>query len=426
MTTAAEFPEVLQPLFEPKRYKVLYGGRGGAKSWGVARALLLIAASRPTRILCARELQKSIADSVLKLLAEQIVGLGLSDFFEVQKTAIIGKNGSTFAFGGLRHNATGLKSFEGVDIVWVEEAQNVSKGSWDILIPTIRKNGSEIWISFNPELDTDETWVRFVKDETPEYRDMAWVQRIIWSDNPWFPETLDKERRTLQARDPVAYLTVWDGHCRQTLDGAIYAAEIIAATSAGRITRVPYDATKPVHTFWDLGWSDKTSIWFAQAIGFEYRIIDFLQDSQKTVQHFLTELQGRGYVYGTDYLPHDAQAKTLASGGRSIEQIMRAAGRTVNIIPRLAVADGINAARTMFANCWFDQDKCADGLQALRRYRYDVDQATGQMSREPLHDENSHAADAFRYLAVSLRAPTAKKKAGPLPPSRSGGTSWMG
>ncbi len=426
---AIEFPEALDFLFEGARYKVLYGGRGSGKSWGVGRALLAIGSEKPTRILCAREFQNSIEDSVLKLLGDQVDGMGLSNFYEVQKKAIIGANGSSFAFAGLRHNASKLKSFEGVDIVWVEEAHNVSKASWDVLIPTIRKSGSEIWIVFNPELDTDETWKRFVKDPPPEFKDgkrYSFVRKVGWRDNNWFPAELEAERTELQRKDPVAYQTVWEGHCRQTLDGAIYAAELLAATSADRITRVPYDPTKPVHTFWDLGWADKTSIWFAQAVGFEYHVIDFIQDNQKTLQHFLTMLQGRGYVYGTDYLPHDAQNKTFASAGRSIEQMMRAAGRTVHILPRLGVADGINAARTIFPNCWFDADKCADGLQALRRYRYDVDQATGQMSREPLHDENSHAADAFRYLAVSLRAPTAKKKAAAPPPGRSGGTSWMG
>ena len=291
-----EFPEALDCLFEGARYKVLYGGRGSGKSWGVARALLAIGAQKPTRVLCAREFQNSIEDSVLKLLGDQVDGMGLVPFYEVQKKAIIGANGSSFAFAGLRHNASKLKSFEGVDVVWVEEAHNVSKASWDVLIPTIRKAGSEIWIVFNPELDTDETWKRFVKDPPPEFKDgkrYSYVRKVGWRDNHWFPTELEAERTELQRKDPVAYQTVWEGHCRQTLDGAIYAAELLAATASDRITRVPYDATKPVHTFWDLGWADKTSIWFAQAVGFEYRVIDFLQDSQKTVQHFLTELQGR-------------------------------------------------------------------------------------------------------------------------------------
>ena len=163
MTTAnAEFPEKLQFLFEPSRYKVLHGGRGGAKSWGVARALLIKGAASPLRILCARELQNSIVESVHHLLQTQIDALKLESFYEVQNQLIRGLNGTEFIFAGLKQNITRIKSFEAVDIVWVEEAQTVSKKSWDTLIPTIRRDNSEIWITFNPELDTDETYQRFV------------------------------------------------------------------------------------------------------------------------------------------------------------------------------------------------------------------------------------------------------------------------
>src|SRR4051812_34892746 len=159
----AKFPAKLQFLFKPKRYKIAYGGRGGAKSWGFARALLILGAQRTLRILCARETQKSIADSVYKLLCDQISDLGLSQFYEITKTNIRGANGTEFTFAGIRQSSVGdIKSYEGCDICWVEEAQIVSKRSWEILIPTIRKDGSEIWISFNPDLETDETYKRFV------------------------------------------------------------------------------------------------------------------------------------------------------------------------------------------------------------------------------------------------------------------------
>jgi phage terminase large subunit len=150
LTVNAEFPEKLACLFKPNRYKVLYGGRGGAKSWGIARALLIMASNKPLRILCARELQMSIRDSVHKLLSDQIETLQLSGFYEIQNSSIKGLNGSEFSFAGLRSNVAQIKSYEGVDICWVEEAQTVSKGSWNVLIPTIRKDGSEIWVSFNP------------------------------------------------------------------------------------------------------------------------------------------------------------------------------------------------------------------------------------------------------------------------------------
>jgi len=410
-------PPKLEPLFTPKRYKILHGGRGGSKSWGVARALLILGAQNPIRILCAREYQNSIKDSVHKLLSDQITALGLETFYSIQNAAILGKNGTEFGFQGLKHNTVNLKSWEGADICWVEEAQTVSKHSWDILIPTIRKEGSEIWVTFNPELETDETYQRFVVDPPPN----AWVEKINYTDNPWFPSVLEDERKELERRDHDAYLNVWEGHCRQTLDGAIYAKEIRDATQDKRICKVPYDRTKPVSTFWDLGWSDKTSIIFAQAVGFEYRVIDFLEDRHRDINYYLKELKDRPYVYDIDWLPHDANSKTLQTG-RSVKQLMQAAGRKVNVIPAVKVEAGINAARTIFTQCYFDENKCTDLLNHLRRYRYDINQDTGQYSKNPLHDEHSHAADAFRYLALSLQTKQEKKE--PQQMAVAGG--WMG
>ncbi|SHL42479.1 phage terminase large subunit [Nitrosospira sp. Nsp11] len=393
----AEFPEKLEFLFHPARYKCLYGGRGGAKSWGVARALLIQAAASPLRILCAREFQNSIVESVHHLLQSQISSLKLDSFYEIQNATIKGANGSEFVFAGLRNNVTKIKSFEGIDRVWVEEAQTVSKSSWDTLIPTIRKDGSEIWLTYNPELETDETHQRFVVKPQPD----SVVVKINWDDNPWFPETLRKEKDSLKERDPDAYQNVWQGNCRVTLDGAIYAKELRQAQEEGRIRNVPYDSTKQVHTFFDLGWADNTSIWFAQTIGGEFRLIDFYTNSQQSIQHYVAVLQNRGYIYGTDYLPHDARARSLATG-RSVEEIMTSVGRKVQIVPNLSVFDGINAARTVFNRCYFDEQKCSEGLQSLRRYRYDVDPDSKQFSGRPLHDFHSHAADAFRYFAVAI------------------------
>ena len=161
-------PAVFARLFEPHRYKVAYGGRGGAKSWAFADALLTIAMQRPVRVLCARELQRSIRDSVHRLLADRIRARGLDNFFEVTDSAIRCATGSAFGFAGLRHNAAELKSYEGVDICWVEEGQKVSRESWDILIPTIRREGSEIWISLNPDGPNDPTYTDFVLNPPPD------------------------------------------------------------------------------------------------------------------------------------------------------------------------------------------------------------------------------------------------------------------
>jgi len=395
--TVISLPDSMQMLFEPSRYKVLYGGRGGGKSHSMAKALLVQGMEKRHRVLCAREFQASISDSVHKLLSDQIHELGLSSFYEVQRSVITGRNGTEFLFAGLRHNIASIKSVEGCTRVWVEEAQTVSKASWDVLIPTIRAEGSEIWISFNPELDTDETYVRFVRDPPPD----AIVEKVNWSENPWFPAVLRQELETLRERDHDAYLWIWEGHTKQVLDGAIFAGEIRAATADKRFTRVPYDAAKPVQTFWDLGRADMTSIWFAQQIGFEFRLIDFYQSRGFALDHYLKALQDRPYVYGTCWLPHDAKHELLASP-RTIEQQMKDAGRTVQVVPRLLKVDQINAARTVFGRCWFDADKCADGINALRRYRYGVNEETGQYTKQPLHDDSSHAADAFMAFAVAM------------------------
>jgi phage terminase large subunit len=414
----AEFPVKLEGLFKKSRYKVLYGGRGGAKSWGIARALLIKGAKDPIRILCAREFQTSIRDSVHKLLCDQIEALGLLGFYEITQTSIRGRNGTEFSFVGLKNNVSNIKSYEGVDICWVEEAQTTSRLSWNILIPTIRKQGSEIWISFNPELETDETYQRFVAIPPADCITM----KVNWSDNPWFPETLKLEKDSLKLRDEEAYNQVWEGLCRQTVDGAIFAKEMQQAEKEGRLCRVPYDATKPVHAVFDLGWSDSTAIWFLQFVGMETRLIRYIEDSQKTISFYLATMQTFGYVYDTIWLPHDAENKTLAAAGRTIDDIVRAAGFKTKIMPRVPILDSINAARTIFPTCYFDREHTADGLACLRHYRYEVDPDTGQFSRNPLHDHYSHGADAFRYIALMIKEPPKRKKSSQIALT----SGWMG
>jgi phage terminase large subunit len=393
---AAEFPEKLACLFEKHRYKILYGGRGGAKSWGIARALLIQGAQRPLRILCARELQKSIRDSVHKLLSDQVKFLGLEAHYHVQQNTIRGINGTEFFFEGLCHNSGQIKSYEGIDIVWVEEAAFTSKSSWDFLIPTIRKSGSEIWISFNPELEEDETYQRFVL--TPPTNSV--VVKLSFRDNPWFTAELRQEMEDLKARNYEDYKVVWEGFCRQTVEGAIYADEMRDAAEDGRIMRVPHNPALVVNTFWDLGYSDMTSIWFVQKSGLEYNIIDFYQNSRKAIQHYAKVLQEKKYIYGHLYLPHDAVAHHLATG-KSVEEVLIALGHDIEIIPKLSIPDGLSAVRTVFPLCRFDKENCADGLTGLRRYKYKVDPDTNRTSKLPDHDINSHAADGFRYFATA-------------------------
>jgi len=418
-----QFPEKLRFLFTPKRYKVAKGGRGGAKSWGFARALLIQGAGRRLRIVCARETQKSIEESVYQLLVDQVKMLGLDWFYSITTKHLIGQNGTTFSFVGLRQaSVTDIKSFEGCDICWVEEAHVVSKRSWEILVPTVRKEGSEIWISYNPDLETDETHKRFAVNPPP--REMCEVVTINWRDNPWFPDVLRREMEYLKATNEDDYQHVYEGMCKQVVEGAIYREQLIAADKGQRITRVPYDPVRPVDTYWDLGYGDNVSIWFAQSIGFEFRIIDFLSDCLKDLSYYLKELRSKPYLYGTDYLPHDAKAQTLAAAGKSIQQQLEGANRKVSIVPNLSIDDGIAAARSIFSRCWFDSEKCADGLQALRHYCYEYDQDLRTYKRTPLHNWASHPADAFRYLAVAIKEQPKAKPVKPVHLRRIPITAW--
>ena len=390
----AEFPAKLSFLDEPFRYKVAYGGRGSGKSWGFARALLALAIKNKLRILCAREVQRSIKQSVHQLLNDQIQSMGFGQYYEVLENEIRCVNGSQINFTGLANNTVeSIKSYEGVDIVWVEEAQTVSKKSWDILIPTIRKPGSEIWVSFNPDLDSDDTYRRFVID-TP---DNAKVVKVNWSDNPWFPKVLNAERLHSKATSDD-YDNIWEGECKTAVDGAIYANEIRDAQENNRITNVPYDPELKVHVVMDLGWNDSMSIILVQKGVSELRVIKYIEDDHRTLDSYSAELKNLPYNWGQMYLPHDGQTKDFKYG-TSAEEIMRRHDWDVRIVPRLDIESGIKLARINFHRIYFD--KSTERLiECLKHYRRAISSTTNEPGA-PLHDEYSHGADAFRYLCVS-------------------------
>ena len=230
--TKAKFPPKLKGLLEPYRYKILHGGRGSGKSYSVSAALLIKGAEKPMRILCAREVQKSIKQSVHTLLVDQIQQLDLGYFYTVTETEIRGINGTVFTFSGLaNHTVESIKSMANINICWIEEAQSVSKKSWDILIPTIRAESSEIWVTMNPDLDTDDTYVKFVANQVPD----SLVVQINYNDNPWFPEVLERERLHCEAHNPKDYQNIWLGKPKTVVDGAIYADEFQLMVEQHRI-----------------------------------------------------------------------------------------------------------------------------------------------------------------------------------------------
>lgn len=401
MSIQIQIPEAFEPLFTPKRFKVYYGGRGGAKSHNMARALLVLGMKNPLRILCARELQNSIGDSVHKLLSDLISEYELGWFYEVQKAAIKGKNGTEIIFKGLKYNATEIKSTEGIDICWIEEAEKVSDMSWEMLIPTIRKPDSEIWVSFNTKNITDPTYQRFIVNQDS---DMI-VRKVSWSDNPFFPEVLEKERVKLKSNDLEAYNHIWEGEPDTRRNGAIFATLIDKARADGRIMRIPYKAGVPVTAAWDLGKRHGTCIWFAQVVGRETRIIDYHEayGTDAEIDKLADVCNKKDYLYDMHWLPHDGKHERLGMKG-SISDQLKQAGIKNKILPSLSVEAGISKAKMLLKEAYIDSETTKNGLHALQHYHYEFDEARQCFKNNPYDDWSADASDAMRYLAIALES----------------------
>lgn len=408
-----DIPDALGFLFDPSRYKFIRGGRGSGKSWGVARALLIQAAQKPHRVLCAREVQVSIKQSVHQLLKDQIEALGLMSFFEVLETEIRGQNGSRFYFRGLSdQTAESIKSFEGATRVWLEEGQTISARSWQILTPTIRAPGSEIWVTYNPQLDSDETHQRAVIRPHPETISVE----MNWRDNPWFPAELETERIHAKATmSDAEYLHIWEGKCRPAVSGAIYFDQM--AQAEGRIGNVPHDGTIKTHAVWDLGFNDAMSIILAQRVASEVRIVHYIEGNQRTLPDYSAELKsltldGQPINWGHFYLPHDGFARRHQTG-QSDADVLQGLGWNVLPVPNMEVESGINRARELFPRLWFNKDRAGRLIECLKRYRRAINQSTNEPGR-PVHDEYSHGADAFRYLALVAGDMSNSNYSGPI------------
>lgn len=390
-------PEAFEFLMQPKRYKAVYGGRGSGKSHSIARILLVMSAQKPLRIACAREIQKSIRDSVHKLIADIVrENPEFSAFYEVQETRILGANGSEFIFIGLKHNTRDLKSLEGVDICWIEEAENVSEKSYEILIPTIRKDGSEIWASFNVRNLTDPTYRRFVADAESD----TMAKKVSWRDNPFFPDVLRREMEKLKRLDNVAYLHIWEGEPDQRRNGHVYGSQLAKAREEGRITKVPYDPSSEVYTAWDLGFGDATAIWWFQFVGRELRWLEYYENSGEQLGHYAQVVKSKAYNYGRHYLPHDGGHGNIR--GDSVSKQLHAMGIQNSVLEREQdINPGIETLRQTLAYSVFDSEKCKEGLHALENYAYEWDEVRSVFKPKPTHNWTSHAADAARYVAIA-------------------------
>jgi phage terminase large subunit len=349
--------------------------------------------AKPERVLCTREVQKSIAESVHQLLSDWIQKLGLQQFFEVQNNYIKGSNGSQISFHGLSgQTATSIKSYEGVTICWVEEAQTITKRSWDLLEPTIRAPGSEIWVSFNPDMDTDETYKRFVATTQPD----SIVTKMNWPDNPWRSTVLDAAREKMRLESPDDYAHIYEGECRPAVEGAIYYHEVSKLKSSGRLCNVPYDPMLKVHVVTDLGFNDYMALILVQRLGSEIRVIRYIEDRMRYIPSYHQELAELKLNWGKLYLPHDGKAKHVT--GSSAQEQFEKLGWDVEIVEDIGLEQGIRKTREVFPRVYIDKTHASELVSRLGRYRRRVN-AEGQAST-PLHDDASNGADGFRYLAV--------------------------
>lgn len=399
MPIRMQIPEAFQDLLKPYRYKVYYGGRGSAKTESYGRAALLTGLQSKKLILCTRELQVSIQDSVHRLLASTILNHGFGEYYEVQQSTIKHRtNGTQFIFKGLKHNISEIKGLHDVDICWVEEGENVSHRSWETLIPTIRKDNSEIWVSFNTRNRNDPTYERFVAAQLNN----AIVKKVSWRDNPFFPSVLKAEMDTLRLNDPEAYDHIWEGNFDNRKNGAVYAKQLDKARNEGRLTNVPYDAGHEVFTAWDLGFGDSTAIWFLQFVGRELRWIDYYENSGEQLDHYAKLIKSKPYNYARNghYLPHDGAHGNIR--GDSVSKQLAAMGVQNIVLNRESdINPGIELLRQTIAYSVFDAGKCKDGIKALEAYGYEWDDDRKVFKSSPRHDWTSHASDAARYAAIA-------------------------
>ena len=383
---APAFKPLLAPSLGTYRYRVAYGGRGSAKSWQYARALLLRTREQPLRILCTRELQSSIRDSVHKLLSDQVEALGFAPEFDVQQATIRHMNGSEFIFKGLRHNADEIKSTEGVDVCWVEEAEKVSDTSWRVLVPTIRKPGSEIWVTFNPAQEDDPTYQRLCVTKPPR----SIVQKVSWRDNPWLPEVLKEEAEHLRRVDPDAYDHVWEGGFWTRSDAQIFAGKWrLQEFSPQKSWRGPYygadwgfasDPTVLVRL-----WVADSRLWIEHAVG-------ATQWETEDIPKLFDRVPGaRDHMIRAD----SSRPETISA--------LKLKGFRIDGAPKWSgsVEDGIRHLRQEYDEIVIHPVTAQLMEQEAKLYRYATDRVTGDVLPK-IVDAHNHGWDAIRYALAPM------------------------
>jgi len=385
-----QIPKAYRKLFKPYRYKVYYGGRGGGKSWGFALALLIKGGQKKTRVLCTREIQGSIKDSVHKLLCTCIENYKLEAFYRITRDAIYGKNGTEFIFHGLKHDPLQIKSLEGVDICWVEEAQKISHDSWEILTPTIRKEGSEFWIAFNPNLETDPTYQRFIVNERPEQLTV----KVNYNDNPFFSDELRTELEYQKELDYQDYLHIWEGECKQASDAQIF---------KGKFVIEDFDTPLDMTFYHGLDWGfsqDPTAVIRCFIIGNDLYIDHEAGGKQieldNTYKLIDTIPNAKQYTIRADSARPESISFVRRQGYR-IESVHKWSG---------SVEDGIEHIRS-FEKVHI-HTRCMETANEFVRYSYKVDRLTEDIL-PTIVDKDNHYIDALRYALQ----PMIKRKGAP-------------
>lgn len=404
-----EVAPVFEPLLGRSRYKGAWGGRGSGKSQFFADAIIIRCLTEPgLRVLACREIQKSLKESAKRLIESKIEDYQLGTLFDVQASEIKTPGGGLIAFAGLQdHTSESIKSYEGFDVAWVEEAQTVSQRSLNLLRPTIRKPGSELWFSWNPRFDSDAVDAMLRGDEVPSG---SIVVRANWCDNPWFPEELEQERLDCIRMQPEQYDHIWEGGYVTAVESAYFARALAEAREQGRITTLAEDRLLSKRAYWDIGVRDATAIWIVQQKGSDVKFIDHYEASGQDLAAHLEWLRDNGHANAEQVLPHDGAKQDAVTAVR-FEDHIRNAGFKVRTVPNQgkgAAMKRIEAARNKFNRFWFDEAKCAKGLKALGWYHEKKNE--GGYGVGPNHDWSSHSADAFGLAAVDYQEPRAVKK----------------
>ena len=423
-TLRIETAPVFEPLLVPSRYKGAWGGRGSGKSHFFAESMIEYALmTRGFRGLCGREIQKSLKDSAKFLIESKLskFRLGEAHGFKVFREVIETPGDGAIMFQGLQdHTAESIKSFEGLDVFWGEEAQSLSARSMELLRPTIRKDGSELWFSYNPRRKSDPVDMMFRGDSPPTG---SVVVKANWSDNPWFPSVLEQERLDCLRSQPDQYPHIWEGDYATVLTGAYYAKHLAEARAQGRIGKVAADPLMQIRAFWDIGFNDSTAIWIAQFVGREVRVLDYYEAQGQPLAAHLVWLRDR-WSHCLCVLPHDGAQHSNVTGMRFADHIRQAGfkAETVDNQGKGAAMKRIEAARRLFPSIWFNEDTTRAGLDAIGWYHEKRDEARN-IGLGPDHDWSSHAADAFGLMAVAYEAPREKTK--PRERVVAGGGGWM-